>query len=91
MRGLQLAQLTYGKNPKEPAARGSSIPVVKAKPVQAVAKSEDLYVRADHWVGMRSGLTDCLCLCHHPDGEGYDCGDMPGRPYPNWCNASPRS
>lgn len=86
-----MARDVYGSNPPEPAGRRSSLPVIKAVEVAAVVRSEDLYVKADHWVGMKSTLTVCTCLCHHPDGNtDYPCDDMKGRPQPNWCNASTR-
>jgi len=89
--GLTFTQDVYNDGPKEPSKKKGAAPVIQTAPPATVVRSTDLYVKADHWVGMRSSLTNCLCLCHRADGMGEQCDDMPGRPDPNWCNASPHS
>ena len=91
MGSLQLARDVYGRNPEEPVRSRSSLPVIRKREVRTTVESVALYAKTDHWVGMRSGLTDCLCSCHIVSGEGEGCSELPGRPDPNWCNASPRS
>jgi hypothetical protein len=87
---LQMTRDVYGKNPPEPEGRGSRLPVIKAPEVTAVVKSEDLYVKADHWRGMDRKLTSCWCTCHADGKEVPDCGFFKGHPSPNWCEASPQ-
>ena len=89
--GLALARDVYAKVPKDGAEdRKSGLPITSV-PVTHTARTEDLYIRADHWVGMRSSLTTCTCRCHLADGSGLVCGKDPGRPDPDWCGSDARA
>jgi len=89
MGSLQSTRDVYGKNPPEPAGRGSSLPVIAA-PVVAVVRSVDFYIAADHWRGMAPRYTQCRCRCHVHGGVVPDCGEATGDREPDWCNATPQ-